>query len=48
MKRGKLSAREKAEIDSLVESTHEALVETVKALRARQARRPEAKASASK
>jgi len=48
MKRGELSAREKAEIDSLVESTDEALVETVKVLRARQAKRLEAKAAASK
>ena len=43
-----LSVREKAEIDSLVESTHEALVETVKSLRARQTKRLEAKAAASK
>ena len=48
MRKGELSAREKAEISSLVESSHEALVETIEALRARQARRLEAKASKGK
>ena len=48
MKKGQLSAREKAEINSLVEASHEALVETAKALHARQARRMEERAQTSK
>jgi hypothetical protein len=48
MRKSRLSARERAEISSLAESFHEALIETVKILRARQAKQLEAKATASR
>ena len=45
MKKG-LSAREKAEINALVESSHQALIDTVMTLREREAKRIQAKAAA--
>lgn len=39
-----LSSREKREIRALVDSSHEAMIEVVKTLRAMQVRRQEAKA----
>jgi hypothetical protein len=39
MKRDELAPRERAEINSLVESSHEAMLETLRALRAEAAKR---------
>ena len=46
MKKERLSAREKAEISALVESSHQALIDTVRTLRDREAKRIQARAAA--